>query len=53
MSALKEKEYKVGKVKFRSQKEINEERRRKREQEIKAVNERVQKILKGEDKKTS
>lgn len=44
MSAVKETP-KLGKVKFRSQKEINEERRQKREKEIQSVNARVKRIL--------
>ncbi|QHA38640.1 hypothetical protein D5E69_22625 (plasmid) [Rossellomorea marisflavi] len=44
MSVVKETP-KYGKVKFRSQKEINEERRQKREKEIRSVTARVKRII--------
>ena len=49
MSVLKDK-VKLGKVQFRSQKEVNEEHRLKREEARIAVNERVRRILNGEKK---
>lgn len=49
MQALKEKEN-FGKIEFRSQKEIIEERQRRRQESINDTHEKVRKILNGEIK---